>query len=341
MTAKLKTTQKSIRALSLLISVILMTACNPAAAYLPLQAEIEDAATTSPNAADNPEIIEPDQPDLRPLFNLPENLAAISPENTRDIRELANVYPYFPPFFHISNDGTRIAVGDLEKIEIRESESGKLLTSIPVLLPDCDFGFGRFFRLNADGSFAALINGNSIQVWQTGGGMIYDSPLAGELTSGTRSCGPDIPELALSPDGKLLAVSGMEYSSTSVKRYFQVIDILENKVLYEWNGKNSALNGNLYTFYGLGFSDDGQVLQTFDPTRFISSQESAHQAFRFWSTGDWQEIERTSRQVEESFQPGLLQFSSSNAGEIEIRSKVTGEVINNIRMEGCSLGFSL
>ena len=67
--------------------------------------------------------------------------------------ELASVYPYFPPYYHISDDGTRIATGDMQTVEIREAATGELVSTIPAVLPDCDFGFDRYFRLNADGSF--------------------------------------------------------------------------------------------------------------------------------------------------------------------------------------------
>ena len=104
-----------------------------------------------------------------------------------------------------------------------------------------------------------------------------------------------------------------------------MVDILANEVLYEWDGKKDTLHGNLYTFYGLGFSDDGRLLQTFDPARFIRSEGDVHQAFRFWSLKDWQEVERTAGGIEESFQPGQLLFPLSDTKQIEVRSRLAGD----------------
>ena len=323
------------RIITAFIFIILIAACSPIITDLP----DNDVATSGTSA----NIIETKVPDgeqtaqsvSRPLFSLPDSLVNISLDNLQDISELASVFPYFPPYYQFSNDESRVAMGDMQKIEIWDVASEKIIFSIPASLPDCDFGFDRYFRLNVDGSFIALVNGQSIQVWQVGGGLIYENPLFNGFASNALTCGADSPELALSPDGKLLAVSGMAYSRTSVKRFFRVVDVLSNKVLYEWDGKNDALHGNLYSFYGLGFSDDGKLLQTFDPTRFIRSEGDVHLAFRFWSVGDLQEVERTSQLVGESFQPGQLLFPWSDSGVIEIRSKVTGEVSAKINVKGC------
>ena len=279
------------------------------------------------------------QPEALPGFSLPEPLAALTPDNVQGIREMAAIYPYFPPYYHISNDGARIAVGDLQKIEIWDTESGELLSTIPASLPECDFGFGRYFRLNADGSFIAIVTTQSIQVWQAGGGLIYERPFSSGSATSTASCGVELPELALSPDGRLLAISSKAYSRTSVKSTFQVVDILANKVLYEWYGKNDMLHGSLYTFYGLGFSDDGRMLQTFDPVDFILSEGKVHQAFHFWAVDGWQEIKAVSSLIGKSFQAGQLLFPLSNSGEIEMRSKLNGLAAAKIKVDGCQWDF--
>ena len=335
MSSKSNKALKFICGFTSIILGILVTACNPTTVGVPEKIE----ATT----AINPKALETNisgaeqstQPETNPLFSLPNNLAEISLDNLQDIKELASIFPYFPPYYQFSNDGSRFAIGDMQKIEIWDVALKKVIASIPASLPDCDFGFDRYFRLNTDGSFIALVNGQFIQVWQVGGGLIYESPLFSGNVSNAQVCGADMPEMALSPDGKLLAVSGMAYSRSSVKRYFRVMDILANKAQYEWDGKNDTPHGNLYTFYGLGFSDDGKLLQTFDPARYIRSEGDVHLAFRFWSVGDWQELERDSQQVSESLQQGQLLFPWSDSGFIEIRSKVTGEVSAKIYQEGC------
>ena len=335
MSAKSTPSKKPFRFFFLIVSAVLITACNSTLANLPKESVAEATASEKTKNTNAYEAEPTAQPVFQPSFSLPDNLVAFSPDNLQSIHELASVYPYFPPYYHISNDGSRIAIGDMQKIEIWDAASGKILSSIPASLPECDFGFDRYFRLNANGSFIALVNAQSIQVWQVGGGLIYGSPLFNGFNSNAPSCGADLPELALSPDGSLLAVSGMVYSSTSVKRYFRVVDILANEVLYEWEGEKDALHGNLYTFYGLGFSDDGRFLQTFDPLRFIRSEGNVYQAFRFWSVNDWHEVQRSSSLLEESIKSGQLLFSLADSGVLEIRSKLTGLKSAEITMDGC------
>ena len=338
MAANSRTSPRRVQAFSLIVLAVLISACVPLSPDL----LASEAVTAEPEISAEsflPEVGPTAQPEALPDFSLPDPLTALTPDNIQSIRELASVYPYFSPYYHISNNGSRVAVGDLQKIKIWDAASGDLLSSIPASLPDCDFGFDRYFRLNADGTFIALVNGQSIQVWQVGGGMIYDSPQTSQFTSNAPSCGVDLPELALSPDGRLLAVSGMDYSRTSVKRYFRVVDILANEVLYEWDGTKDTLHGNLYTFYGLGFSDDGRILQTFDPVDFILSEGKVHNAFHFWSVKGWREIKAGSDLIEKSFMAGQLLFPVSNSGEIEIRSKLSGLTVAKIKVDGCQWDF--
>jgi hypothetical protein len=335
MSANFYKTKKSNLVITVIISILTIAACSPAMTNLTKTVETtpdDPAAISETKTSGTQQTVEPVAP---PGFIFPGNLAKISLENLQNIGEQAVVFPYIPPYYQLSNDGLRVAVGDMQTVEILDVASDKVISSIPVSLPDCDYGFDRYFRLNADGTFIALVNGQSIQVWQVGGGLIYESPLFSGFTSNAPTCGVDFPELALSPDSKLLAISGMAYSRTSVKRFFRIVDILSNSVVYEWNGNNNALHGNLYTFYGLSFSDDGRLLQTFDPLRFIRSEGNVQQAFRFWSVGDWMEVERASLLVEESFKPGQLLFPWSDSGILEIRSKVTGEVSVKINAVGC------
>ena len=134
----------------------------------------------------------------------------------------------------------------------------------------------------------------------------------------------------------LLAVSGIAYSKSSVKRFFRVIDIVNDSVLYEWNGRKENLHGALYSYYGLGFSDDGKLLQTFDPVRFILSEGNLNLAFRFWSVDDWKEVDRNSPSVKDSFSAGQLLFPLPDSGIIEMRSKVNGVLAAKINLEGCT-----
>ena len=106
----------------------------------------------------------------QPLFKLPANLEKISSENIQKITELTSIFPAIPPLYQFSDDGSRVAIGGMQKVEIRDVSSGKIISSIPAALPACDFGFDRYFRLSKDGAFIALVNGESLQVWQVEGG---------------------------------------------------------------------------------------------------------------------------------------------------------------------------
>ena len=199
---------------------------------------------------------------------LPENLASITADNADAVRQLAVIQPDFPKYELISPDGRIGARADLAGIDIYEMDGGKLVTRIDAALPDCQFGWDRYFSFNHDGSFLAVAGRQAIQVWQVGGGIIYESPISNPYGTDAETCGAEVPQLALSPDASLLAVSGVAISSTSAQAYFRVIATLKNQVLYEWNGDQDSLHGDLYTFRGLGFSTDGTVLQTFNASRF-------------------------------------------------------------------------
>jgi WD40 repeat protein len=315
---------------------LILAACSPRTLNLSNNTLLVPTTIPTISKAETPFPTQASTAKIPPLSSLPDNLAKISAENIQKITELSTIFPDIPPFYHFSEDGSRVAIGDTQKVEIRDVSSGEIISSIPATLPECDFGFDRFFRLNSNGSLIALVNGQSVQVWNVKGEKIYETPLFHGFGSNAPTCGADIPEMALSPDGKLLAVSGMTYSKSSVKRFFKVIDIVNDSVLYDWNGRKETLHGALYSYYGLGFSDDGKLLQTFDPVRFILSEGNLNQAFRFWSVGDWQEVDRNSPTIIEGFSTGKLLFPLSNSGIVEIQSKVNGEITATIRLDGCA-----
>ena len=338
MTAKTMLTQRLSVILRPLIAAALLSACLTGGSGLPNGTE---SSGEPESALAEPALFEPVEGSPTapaapaPAFTLPRDLTPITPENARSLRELASVYPFSPPYYHISDDGTRTATGNMQTVEIREAASGALLSAIPAALPDCDFGFDRYFRLNANGAFIALVNGKNIEVWQAGGGLIYSSAISSEFTSNTLACGADLPELALSPDGRLLVISGIAYTRTTSKRYFRVVDVRANEILYEWDGTKDSLYGRLYTYYGLGFSDDGLMLQTFDPTRFIRSKDDIHKSFRFWSVQNWQEVASADDTLTQHFSPGRLLFPWAEDGLIEVRSRLNGSTEDRIPMEGC------
>jgi len=272
----------------------------------------------------------------QPAWMLPENLKTITVENARSIGQLAVVEAVFPKYFQISPDGRIGAQADLSGIDVMDMSSGELVMHISAILPDCEFGADRYFVFNQNGGFLALASRDLVQVWQVGGGLIYEAPYNLQYRTDPATCGADIPQLALSPDGTLLAVSGVEYTQSSAQQYFRIIDVLKNQAVYEWNGKDEDLHGKLYPYQGLGFSDDGKMIQTFDPTRYYALSGTEHASFRFWSVDGWQEIDRASEALNESFSPAQLRYALQGDDKIVIKNRLDGQVTASLSGTGCS-----
>ncbi|HUV15396.1 MAG TPA: hypothetical protein VMW28_02390, partial [Pelolinea sp.] len=269
------------------------------------------------------------------IFQLPDDLSPIMPENAGEMGLLAELTPSIPPYYVISPDGSRAAAGRLGRIDILDVDTQDVLSTIVAELPDCGYGIGKYFSLNEDGSFIAIVTEDAIQVWQTGGGLIFESPYSRRFSMDGNSCGADLPQLAISPDGKKLAISGIEYSRASVNQFFRVINVIKNETLYKWDGRQDTLHGFLLGFPGLGFSPDGRLIQTFDPLRYIISEGNISDSFRFWSTDGWLEVEPTSARVTASFDPGSLLFGQSRENEIQIIEKTKGRRKSGIPAPGC------
>ena len=269
-----------------------------------------------------------------PLFRLPDNLAAINSDNANDIDLLGNVYPAQPQLIEITPDGRLSAIGASSGITVVKTDSGEVISEYKADFPDCGFGFSRYFQFNEDGSFIAIITKEEIQVWQIGGGLIYANPHTRAFIDQFLGCGFDIPQLALSPDGQFLAISGIDYSRPEPARFFRIVNIIQNETLYEWDGKDDTLHGNLGGYQGLGFSKDGSLLQTLDPRRFIIANGEMHRSFRFWSVGDWVEVTAPDI-ISTAFDPGDLLFPLANEGTISIVERPTGGKVSEVSAPGC------
>jgi len=247
--------------------------------------------------------------------------------------------PFFPEMMHISSDEHTVAVGGFSGIKVFDVDSGKKKMSIDIQIPVCQFGMSRYFQLNYDGTYLAIAARKGVQVWQVGGGIVYESSYNDEYVLDNKTCGKDVPQLALSPDGTLLAQSGIRFSEHQFESYFRVIDILQNEIVFEWDGRGDSPHGNLYDFPSLGFSSDGTVLQTFDPSRFMMDSKEFHSAFRFWNIKDWEELDRDSGTVRLAFSAGEMQFTRSEHNQVVIYKKTNGERINSISVAGCDWEF--
>ncbi len=263
------------------------------------------------------------------------DLPVISVDNASELVLKEKIYPFFPDVVHIAPGGRIAAVRDFSGIRIIELDSGSVLMQVDEVLPACNFGMGRYFQLNYDGSFLAVATNKAVQVWQVGGGIVYEAPYINNYTLDTSVCGADIPQMALSPDGTLLAESGVWVSAAKAESYFRVVDIFKNSTVYEWDGKSDSPNGKFYTFPSLGFSSDGKVLQTLDLSRFKINGDDFHNAFRFWSTENWRELDSSSRAVTSAFNKGELQFGVTKNDSISVFSKKNGAELEMIIVDGC------
>ena len=283
---------------------------------------------------------ETQQQDIQmPVFSLPDDLAVITAENAADLVELATIQPYFPPYYQVSADGRMGAVADLEGIDILDMATGETLTRIMAELPNSKFGIDRYFQFNRDGSFIALTTKDEIQVWQVNGGLIYTAPYNRQINTDANIFGAEIPQLALSPDGSLLAVSGIDFASGSSKSYFKVVNVKENRIVFAWNGTDASPHGSLYNFDGLGFSADGSLLQTFDATSYYADSGTAHEAFRFWSVDTWEEVERTSKELLASFEQSEILFALQTDESVDFVSRTDGQVVNRLIGTNCSQAY--
>ncbi len=318
--------------LLLLMSALALNAC---AAQPVLGAALEQAADETPILSD-----EGEQPTIEPSpvptqAALPDGLEEITAENSDAVRQLAAILPDFPPYEMISPDGRVGARANLDGIDVFEMDSGKLAAHIDVALPNCQYGWDRYFSFNQDGSFIAVAGRDAIQVWQVGGGLIYESPYSLQNSNDTDTCGAEIPQLALSPDAGLLAVSGVTLTRNSADAYFRVVATLQNQVLYEWDGNRDSLHGDLYSFRGLGFSTDASELQTFDASRYYAFSGEEYQAFRFWSVDDWQELPRNTDVINKFRKTGQL-YVLQGEETLQLKSRLDGQVRASLADTGCT-----
>ncbi len=275
-----------------------------------------------------------------PLTSTPTTIPAdvISTDNITEIEITHRLFPFNPPIISISGDQKVIAAGDLTGVHVYHANTQNEIRTIDVRLPDCRFGWDTFLALDHTGKFIAFASYTGIEVWQVDGGRIYQSAYDHGLILDPLTCGLDIPQFALSPGGKYLAESGFGMGGDEYGDYFRVIDILNNEVVYEWNGEVDSLHGQLQTFQELGFSSDGKVLQTFDPMKYQGGS-SGRESFLFWSTDDWQRIESGSEFLKDSIDSGNLYFSISDRGRVAIIDKLSGTEVVEVEMEGCTLAF--
>lgn len=317
--------------------LVLLSACIPQInnGNVAATAEQVDAAAVPLEAEPDLELPVNDEEKSPSIdFNLPADLAEIGLDNVDQLEWLGSIYPKTSPYFDISLDGRFFAKGEPGRLTVFDVETGKQVSQFEVEFPNCAYGFEQYFQFSFDGSFLAVITKESIQVLQTGGGLIYENPHTRSFGNRYPSCGFDVPQIALSSDGRLLAATGIDYSRAEPTRYFRVADVIANEILYEWSGDNDSLHGDFSGFFGLGFSGDGRHIQTIDPKRFILKDGNLHEAFRFWSTKTWEEITNTD-DIRASFEAGELLFPLSNSDQVAIFDKLTGEKLAEIPSQGC------
>ncbi len=271
-------------------------------------------------------------------FDIPDHLIEITAENAHSLEKVETLLPEFLDYLEISTDGRIGARADLNGVEVLELDTGKILSQIPLEVPNCDYGMQRYSYLNRDGTYLAVVTTQEIQVWQVGGGLIHTSEYSMQYPN-NRACGAEMPQLALSPDGHLLAIKGVSVSRSTAQEYFRIIDVLKNEILYEWDGSPDALHGDLIGFHALGFSADGKILQTFDASRFFAESGTAYESFRFWDLTDFKELDRQTIEVRTAFLPGETLFALQAGESLKILSRISGVVQATIIDSGCSNDF--
>lgn len=318
--------------------IVSCSRATPKPTVVPTFTESAPTPTAENDTGEDKKVIPAQQsgePDLLPTMQLIE----ISPENVQDLEVVHRILPFYPPISTVSGDLSVIAVGDNAGVRVYDAETQVEIMRIKVELPDCNFGFDAFLTLDFGGQFLGITTSDGIEVWEVGGGKIYQANyLHGRKIEG-KTCGLDIPQIAISPGGKYLAESGLGLGGDEFGDYFRVIKILDNEEVYSWDGNYDSLHGQLSTFSSLGFSSDGAVLQTFDPGEYQLLMEDVSKAFMLWSTDTWQQVDFGSEVVSTSVSPGEKIFALSENGAVHLLEKGTGDEIGVISNENCDRGL--
>jgi len=263
-------------------------------------------------------------------------LPALTGSNVANLHVSAKILPFFPPHATISGNHEVFALGDLNGVHVYNTSRQDKLMTIDAELPDCRFGLDTYLALDHAGEFIAFTTNTGIEVWQIGGGRIFQSPFIHGKTLDPLTCGLDIPQIALSPQGKLLAESGLGAGGEEYGDYFRVTDVTNNSVVYSWNDDTEKPFGQLQTFQTLGFSSDGRVLHTFDPFNFQPNANNGNESFLFWSTENWRSVASESSFVRGSFNPEVFFYSISDAGFVKIFDKASNLEVAVVESEGCN-----
>jgi hypothetical protein len=292
----------------------------------------EDSSATKPAAEDLLSTSETES--VVPTTNT--SLSVISPDNAIDLKNNAQFSPFFPSIGAISGNREVYALGDLTGVHIYNVSTQEKVMTIDVDLPDCRYGWDAYLVLDHTGEFVSFVTHAGIEVWQVGGGRIFQSPFEHQKKLDPLTCGMDIPQIALSPQGKLLAEYGFGVGGEEYGEYFRVTDVLKNDVVYRWDGDEENVHGQLQSFQTLGFSEGGLVLHTFDPQYFQLGGKNTNDGFLFWRTENWQNIETDSDLVSDSYPPGTFLYTISDSNFLTVLDKSTNKQLLEIEVEGCT-----
>ncbi len=267
------------------------------------------------------------------------DLSMLTTENISEIKLGLAYYPFSPAVGAVSGNREVIATGGPQGVRLFDAVTQSEIMHIDITLPDCQYGWDATIALDYTGDFVAIATLTGIEVWQIGGGRIYETPYLHGKALDRLTCGLDVPQFSLSPQGKLLAESGYGIGGDEYGDYFRVTDVFKNEIVYSWDGSEANLHGKLQSFQGLGFSSDGKVLQTFIPARTFDVNANAADAFHFWNVEDWRMVDVDSDVIIKSFNPGALRFSISEKDGVQIYDKKSGEQILRIDSIGCTMDF--
>lgn len=214
---------------------------------------IEDASTVETNGEEtdketDEEEISGYQP-VRIGTPFPSTQKEITLENASEVIELADYGNIFV-LPQVTDDGKYIFIASELGVDIFDTETDELIRHIDTKIRS-NYQSGDM-GISATGNYFFVIEENALQVFSFQGENLLTLPPASSA--------------AISPDGKIVAVSG----ETS----FQIINIIDEEEIYTWDGNEDTLHGDKPVF-----SMDGSTLATWFGKRIW-----------FWDTANWQKI---------------------------------------------------
>ena len=270
-------------------------------------------------------------PIVTPTPQIPILLGTPSPNSSSEILEgnvsniqniaIINGFPTFQSA--VSKDGNYLYIATTEGIYIYDTFSKTLIQRFDAYIDciDC-YGYpGGGWRGNIDisddGKRFVVSNIETIQVWSIEGFLIFEKP---RETYETEHAQGTAPVVNISPDGSLITFSDFDFNRFP-QRIFQIINVDNKNLIYEWDGQGENLNSK----YEIEFSHDNSIIETVD---YINDEV----IFRFWSTVDFKEIPKDDVRTSNAFSNGDLQYAEFENGFMIVRDKLDKKILYEVQI---------